>query len=47
MRKDWIRHKNVIPEFLTFLDKISPLKNTNKLGTIIIQVTAKLHNQGV
>ena len=30
--------KNVIPEFLTFLDKISPLKNTNKLGTIIIQL---------
>ena len=30
--------KNVIPEFLTFLDKISPLKNANKLGTIIIQL---------
>ena len=30
--------KNVIPEFLTFLDKISPLKHTNKLGTIIIQL---------
>ena len=30
--------KNVIFDFLEFLDKISPLKNTNKLGTIIIQL---------
>jgi len=30
--------KNVISDFLEFLDKISPLNNTNKLGTIIIQL---------
>ena len=30
--------KNVIHDFLGFLDKISPLKSTNKLGTIIIQL---------
>lgn len=30
--------KNVIYDFLEFLDKISPLKNNNKLGTIIIQL---------
>ncbi len=30
--------KNVISDFIEFLDKISPLKNTNKLGTIIIQL---------
>lgn len=30
--------KNVISDFLEFLNKISPLKSTNKLGTIIIQL---------
>ena len=30
--------KNVINDFLEFLDKISPLKSNNKLGTIIIQL---------
>ncbi len=30
--------KNVISDFLEFLDKISPLRNNNKLGTIIIQL---------
>ncbi len=30
--------KNVISDFLEFLDKISPLKGANKLGTIIIQL---------
>ena len=30
--------KNVISDFMEFLDKISPLKSNNKLGTIIIQL---------
>lgn len=30
--------KNVISDFVEFLDKISPLKGANKLGTIIIQL---------
>lgn len=34
--------KNVINDFLEFIDKISPLKSNNKLGTIIIQLPPSL-----
>ena len=37
MRKDWIWIKRDF-DFVEFLDKISPLKGANKLGTIIIQL---------
>ena len=38
IEKNWILSKDVISDFKEFLDKISPLYNSGKLGAILIQL---------